>query len=130
MSDIVSTLLNWAVVLSTYPPPDLPPRIEFKPHDFFVENVCVNKACKVLGWYNDQGTVYFDERLKDARTAHERSIWVHEFVHYLQHVHGHFDTHDCVDRLTREKEAYIVQRAYMIRVHGIAAYRQPRITGC
>ena len=130
MLDIIPALLNWAVLLSNYPSPDSAPQVEFKPHRFFVENVCAGRPCNVLGWYNDQGVVYIDERIKEAETAYERSIWVHELVHYLQHINGNFDTENCKDRMAREREAYIVQREYVIRAHGKAAFFRPQLRGC
>lgn len=130
MTEIIATLLKWAVVLSPYSAPDLPPQVEFKPHGFFVENACDNKPCNVLGWYNDNGIVYFDERIKNAETPYQRSIWVHEFVHYLQHRNGNFDSEKCRDRLIREREAYIIQREYMVQVHGKTGFLRPRLKGC
>lgn len=122
MAETIKVLLSWAVFLSHYPAPDKPPRVEFKPHSFFVKQVCSNKPCNVLGWYNDQGIVYLDERIQNPKDAIAQSIWVHEFVHYLQHRSEKFNSDLCADRLSREREAYTIQREYVIQAHGKAAF--------
>lgn len=129
MNELVSALLSWAVTLSSYPNPEMPPRVEFKAHRFFVEKACKNKECKAFGWYNDEGVVYLDERIRDPQSTEASSIWVHEFVHYLQHRSGKFNSTSCPDQMTREREAYAVQRKFMA-AHGDVAYIRVRYNRC
>jgi hypothetical protein len=107
-ADSLDALMSWAVKLSGYPREPVPP-LEYRPHSFFVEHACGGRECAVIGWYNDGGTVYIDERQRD-----NRALIVHEFVHVLQHVSGHYDSSSCQDSIDREREAYRVQSQYMI----------------
>ena len=114
MNPLVEISFSWALYfLPAYagdtPPP--PPLVELKPHSFFVENVCGGKECNVIGWYNDTGTIYLDNRL---RSPFLEEILLHEIVHYLQHMRGDFDTYSCADSIKREREAYYIQNRYRI----------------
>jgi hypothetical protein len=116
---MIAVLLSWTVNLSQYPHPETPPRIEYRPHSFFVEQACLgNDKCRIAGWYDNNGTVYLDERVKDQEDAMTRSLYVHEFTHYLQDLSGKFDNHDCEDHMKREREAYSIQRQYLNRIAG------------
>ena len=118
VADSIAVLLGWAVHLSAYPKPEKPPRVQFKPHSFFTANACSGRECKAVGWYNDKGIVYIDERLRNAESMFARSLFVHEFVHYLQDLSGNFDSNSCPDIVMREREAYAVQRDYVVTAHG------------
>ncbi len=111
---ILTILLSWASHLSGYPLPPDPPEVQFEPHAFFVENVCGNHECSVVGWYNDNDIVYIDERHRDVEDGFATSLIVHEFTHYLQHKSGAFDSLSCEDSVAREKEAYHIQTLYAI----------------
>ncbi len=116
---LIAVLLSWTVSLTDYPHPDTPPQIEYRPHSFFVEHACLgNEKCKVGGWYNNDGIVYIDERVKGQEDAVTRSLFVHEFTHYLQDLSGKFDNNSCEDHQKREREAYSVQRRYINRIAG------------
>jgi hypothetical protein len=130
MSDTIQALLSWAVMLSHYPAPAEPPQVIFKPHEFFVEKACMGHPCKAMGWYNDDGVVYLDQQVSEADSAESRSIWVHEFVHYLQHRSGKYQSGECHDRVEREREAYAVQYRFMTHAHGLAAFRPIRFKDC
>jgi Zn-dependent peptidase ImmA (M78 family) len=130
MTEMISALLSWAVMLSVYPAPERLPQVEFKPHSFFVANACANVHCNVLGWYNDRGIVYLDERLRSDDSAFGLSVWVHEFVHYLQHQSGRYDSDNCSDQARREREAYAIQREYIIRAHGKAPFIRAKLYRC
>lgn len=111
---ILVVLLSWASHLSGYPVPAEPPELRFEQHEFFVENVCGNKECNVVGWYNDAEIVYIDEQYRDLQDGFATSLIVHEFTHYLQHMSGEFDSLSCEDSVAREREAYYVQTLYAI----------------
>jgi hypothetical protein len=130
MNNWVSVLLGWAVVLSDYPAPAAAPRVEFKPHAFFVEHACLGRPCKALGWYNDDGVVYLDERLQQPDTPEARGIWVHEMVHYLQHLSGKYRSGSCDERLAREREAYRIQSLYLAAAHGVVPSHPMVFGGC
>ena len=126
--DAITILLSWAVQLSGYPPPNVPPLVEFKPHSFFVANACGGQECNAVGWYNDERIVYIDERLRYEDTMFARSLMVHELVHYLQHLSGRFDSTSCEDSVRREREAYAIQREY-VQSHGEVSFirMHPRV---
>lgn len=116
---MITVLLSWTVHLSNYPLPQELPVIEYRPHDFFIKHVCFGDVkCKVAGWYNDEGIIFLDQRVKGQDDAITRSLIVHEIVHYLQDLSGKFDPDSCDDHLIREREAYSVQRQYINRIAG------------
>ena len=104
--NLLIILLSWSADLSGYPNPDTLPEIRLEPHSFFVENVCGGKECKAVGWYNDTGVIYIDERYWNFDGDEESSLLVHEFTHHLQYLNGVTDT--CF----REYQAYWVQNQY------------------
>ena len=125
MSDLYATLLSWAVTLSGYPAPAVPPVVVAKPHAFFVDNACNHRECKVLGWYAGGRNLYIDEALDPEDSLFASSIVVHEMVHYLQAVArgdsalaggAAFSAVPSCQQIVRwEFEAYAVQREYITR---------------
>lgn len=126
----VAALLNWAVMLSGYAEPASPPEVEYKPHQFFVAEACGGEDCEAVGWYNDAHVVYLDQRLRGDETTFAYSLMVHEFVHYLQHLSGKFDSHSCAHQIEREREAYAIQRIYMAEAHGEPQFQLLRPPFC
>ena len=111
-----NALMSWAVLLSGYAVPQkLPDMIQVK-HSYLETNACGGKSCNVLGLYDGQNTVYLDDRMKLDSVA-EKSIVVHEFVHFLQKKSGVFGA-SCQDAIAQEREAYAVQQEFLTR-HGI-----------
>lgn len=120
--EMFSTLMSWAVSLSSYPPPARMPTVEFVPQQFMDEHACGGKHCHVWGWYPNTGrdVVYIRDDIRglladgsDPRSLVAASIVVHEFVHYLQAVHRNFAPYDCTQALELEREAYQTQAAYL-----------------
>ncbi len=122
---LLTILLSWAVYISPYPAPDSLPKLEQRPHVFFVNNVCGGVECNVVGWYNDEGVIYLDEALAESRD----DILVHELVHYLQHISGDFTSNSCADSVYREREARRVQTQYMIE-NGRRPHLNPPWVAC
>ena len=117
--EFLLVLVSWAANLTSYPYPGTAPELARRPHAFFVEHACGGREdCGVVAWYNDEGTVYLDDRVEDIQDPVVRSVLVHEMVHYLQHLSGKFDLSRCEDRVTRERQAYSVQRIYLNRIAG------------
>ena len=116
---MVKILLSWTVHLSTtYSLPDELPLLVYQPQQYFIDNVCagVEKNCDVVGWYDNNGTIHIDDRLKGNEDPYTRSLIVHELVHYLQDISGNFDKESCDDHVFKEREAYSIQRLYLHRV--------------
>ncbi len=130
ITGLLPILLSWAVNLSGYPVPSEPPTLSFKPHRFFVERVCGGRECNAVGWYNDRGIVYIDEKYRRDESMFASSLVVHELVHYLQHLSGGFDSHSCFDSVAREREAYYVQNEYIVRAHASFELIRPSPIHC
>ena len=130
LSNTLPVLLTWAVHLSSYPAPAEEPQIQFEPHRFFVENVCGNKECRAVGWYNDQGIVYIDEKYRDDDSTFVHSLIVHELVHYLQDLSENFDSTSCLDSVAREREAYYIQNEYILQSAASFDLIRPGPTAC
>lgn len=130
MDETIAVLLGWAVHLSSYSMPDIPPQVEYRPHSFFVEHVCQSERCRTLGWYNNEGIVYLDDRLRDRDDNFTRSLLVHEFIHYLQDKSGRYNNTNCADHVRREREAYAIQREYMARAYGRVAFIRMVLPPC
>jgi hypothetical protein len=125
MTDLYASLFSWAITLSGYPAPAEPPTVVLQPHAYFVEHACHDQECKVLGWYAGGKNVYVDETLDVEGSLFASSIVVHEMVHYLQGVARGDDalkggaaftvTPSCEQSVSWEREAYAVQREYIMR---------------
>lgn len=117
---LIAVLLSWTVNLSNYPHPDKAPELLYKSHQFFVDTACDGqKKCDVLAWYDNKGTIFLDDRIKENTDAYTRSVVVHELVHYLQDLSGQYNEMDCNLYAKREREAYSVQRQYLNKIAGV-----------
>lgn len=104
--------------------------VRYVPSSFFAEHACAGRSdCRVLGWYDDRHVVYVAEKLRSLDSLFARSLLVHEFVHYLQHVSGRFATHDCERFVEREREAYAVQQSFFV-AYGAVPQIRPRHYAC
>lgn len=112
--DLAAALLSWAVTLSGYPAPSVPPTVVEVDHSFFVEHACNGVECKVWGWYEGGTNLYVDRRADPQASLLASSIVVHEMVHYLQ-AQARGVSHECPEIVAREMEAYGVQREYVVR---------------
>ena len=130
ISSVLPILLAWAVHLSDYGDPERLPTLHFKPHSFFVERVCGGRECNAVGWYNDELTIYIDERYQHNNSSFVASLIVHELVHYLQHLSGHFDSLSCEDSVLREREAYYIQNEYLVQASASFALIRPGRISC
>ena len=130
-SELLLILLSWASHLSSYTYPEVPPDYEFKSRSFFVNNACQGNArCNAGAWYNDNGTIYIDDRLQNWEDPMVRSVIVHELVHYLQDLSGKYTKSGCEEHLRREREAYAIQRMYINRIAGVFAATYPVYAPC
>ena len=111
----LAVLLSWAAHFTGYPMAELPV-LKLKSHEFFVQTACGGEECDVLALYTDVGIIYLDRDL-DVDAPETHGIVVHECVHHLQHVHGHYDSASCLDSMVREVQAYAVQDRFMEEVY-------------
>jgi hypothetical protein len=130
-TELIAVLLSWTVHLTSYPSPPEPPNLEYQPREFFVQHACRgHERCQVAAWYDNNGTIYLDDRITDLMDPIVRSVIVHELVHYLQDLSGKFDERSCQDHLAREREAYAIQRIYINRIAGRFAATYPVYAPC
>jgi hypothetical protein len=116
MHEMLAILMSWAVTLSGYPRPDTAPEIVMVSHSYLVAKACGGRECKVLGWYPPGQKIFLDDRLDPANSLYASSIVVHEMVHFLQQQFGHYEEgFTCATALSREREAYAVQREFLLR---------------
>ena len=115
MDELFTILMSWSVSLSGYSRPSTPPEIVMAPHSFLVAEACAGHECQVLGWYPPGQKIFLDDRLDPANSLYASSIIVHEMVHFLQQQSGRFEENaDCASTLEREREAYAVQREFLL----------------
>lgn len=129
MTPLYAALLSWAVNLSGLPAPAAPPVVVTKPHQFFVDNACGGKECRVYGWYAGGRELYIDEKMNPEADLVSASVVVHEMVHYLQGASRHggipaggaayTDKPGCEAAIDMERQAYAVQREYLQRYGSI-----------
>jgi hypothetical protein len=116
MDELLAILMSWSVTLSGYSRPSTTPDIVMAPHSYLVATACGGHECQVLGWYPPGQKIFLDDRLDPANSVYASSIVVHEMVHYLQQQSGRFEEGaECASALEREREAYAVQREYLLR---------------
>jgi hypothetical protein len=116
MDELLAILMSWSVSLSGYSRPTEAPEIVMAPHSYLVAEACGGHECQVLGWYPPGQKIFLDDRLDPANSLYASSIVVHEIVHFLQRQSGRFEESvNCASALEREREAYAVQREFLMR---------------
>ena len=119
--DLVPVLFSSIHDLSKYPLPDKLPTISFLSSADLSRLAC-NSRCLVLGHYPGGETIYLDEKLKPETNLFDRSVLLHELVHYLQYSSGQnaellkTTQEKCVLWYKREQEAYAIQDAFLVAV--------------
>jgi hypothetical protein len=116
MDELLAILMSWAATLSGYSRPVTAPEIVMVPHTYLVAEACGGHECRVLGWYPPGPRIFLDDRLDPVTSLYASSIVVHELVHFLQQQSGRFEEdHSCDSAIQREREAYAVQREFLLR---------------
>lgn len=116
MDELLAILMSWAATLSGYSRPMTQPEIVKVPHSYLVAEACRGHECKVLGWYPPGPRIFLDNRLDPVTSLYASSIVVHELVHFLQQQSGRYEEdHSCDSVIQREREAYAVQREFLLR---------------
>lgn len=122
--ELVPVILRTIQRLSRYAPPAEYPEIIYLPTEELNQLSCKG-ACSVLGHYAGGRQIYLDARLKPMTNLFDRSVLLHEMVHYLQSLEGNHhvgpadagdDAAKCRLWYKREREAYAIQEAYLIMV--------------
>ena len=119
--ELIPLIFSTLQRLTRYPLPDEYPTVTYLSSDELSKLACDSK-CTVLGHYQGGLTVYLDDKLKPETNLFDRSVLLHEMVHYLQQLNlpssqSELSIHEkCILWYTREREAYAVQEAFLIMV--------------
>lgn len=109
-------LIRVAADIGDFPEVTLLPPMRSATHQELEDRVC-KKRCAIKAAYFPEEGILLDESLELDRSALDRSIVLHELVHYLQERSGRYaDLTPCKRWYAREDEAYWVQQVYLKRV--------------
>jgi hypothetical protein len=83
-----------------------------------INRVVCKKPCAVRAAYIPDRGVLLADNLDPLNVPLDRSILVHELVHYLQEINNRYsDLTPCKRWFQREHEAYAVQNQYLYRIN-------------
>jgi hypothetical protein len=99
--------------LSNHKTPKEPPHVFRVPHAELEAIVC-GANCAIKAWYRPGEGIFLDESLKPETNMFDRSILLHEMVHYFQDMSGYYGRVEGCDRwFHRELNAYEIQNRYL-----------------
>lgn len=136
--ELVDALLDALPSLSRYPRPLQPPQLVYLPTAELRTRACT-VPCPVLAFYSGGREIYLDHSLNPLISLFDRSILLHEMVHYLQAqevdemraLDAAGPRERCRIWYAREYEAYAVQQSFLTLVHSRAsAGRVPARSNC
>jgi hypothetical protein len=120
---LVASLLVWIHANIRFEVPPGEPQVRFVAHGELERMACA-RPCPVLGFTPDgrPDRIFLDRELDVTRDVCERSILLHELVHYIQHRQDRYAELPPVQRdRMREGEALRIQDIYL-RQHGRTLY--------
>jgi len=113
LGKLMRQLMNVVDRLSRYKIPKDQPNIYRLPHAELENYVC-GTHCSIKAWYRPGDGIFLDESLKPETSIFDRSILLHELVHFLQERSGEYENMDPCNRwFHRELDAYNVQNRYL-----------------
>ncbi|MGH8678130.1 MAG: hypothetical protein ACREUQ_07245, partial [Burkholderiales bacterium] len=114
--ELLPALLDAIDQITKYARPKVLPRIVRVAHSELEAMVCPGK-CGVLASYRPGEGIYLDNRLSPETSLFDRSVVLHELVHYLQDLHNErSDMRPCQRWYFRELEAYAIQKQFLTLV--------------
>jgi len=115
-TELIPALLSALDQLSKYPRPAVVPDIFRVSQQRLQELACTSK-CGVLATYQPGEGIFLDERLRPETNLFDRSVLLHELVHYVQELnHERGDAKPCERWYYREVEAYAIQKTFLTLV--------------
>lgn len=115
-AQLLPALLSALNQLSKYPRPSALPALHRIPHARLQQMVC-GAPCAALAIYRPGEGIYLDEKLKPETSLFDRSVLLHELVHYLQDLgNERGDMKPCSRWYYREQEAYAIQKNFLVIV--------------
>jgi hypothetical protein len=113
MEQLVKQLTVAIDRLSKHHPAKAPPMIHRISHAELEAYVCETN-CAIKAWYKPGEGIFLDNTLQPETNVFDRSILLHELVHYFQDMSGYYrDANPCDRWLQRELDAYDVQNRYL-----------------
>lgn len=115
-AQLLPALLSALDQLSKYPRPPMLPALHRLPRAELQQLVC-GGPCPALAIYRPGEGIYLDDKLRPETGLFDRSVLLHEMVHYLQDLNNeHDDMRPCSRWYYREQEAYAIQKRFLIIV--------------
>lgn len=112
-AELMPALVSALDQLSKYHRPVALPKVIRVPHERIEAMVC-HATCGALAAYRPGEGIYLDERLKPETQLFDRSILLHELVHYLQDMSDELGgMRPCQRWYQREQEAYAIQKIFL-----------------
>lgn len=123
-TNTIAEVFSWTLLHSGYDKPEQPPIVEFRSNAFFVEHVCFSEDnCAAKGVYRDgNDIIMLHESYRDLSNVHAQAMLVHESVHFLQSRSHEWSEASCSSRVKRERDAYLLQRRFLIAEGGFPPY--------
>jgi hypothetical protein len=116
MHELLPWLINAVDQLSKYPRPKSLPPIHRVPRFVIQDLVCASE-CGVLATYRPGEGIYIDERMHPETNLFDRSVLLHELVHYVQDLaNERGEMEECKRWYYREQEAYAIQKQFLMLV--------------
>jgi hypothetical protein len=113
LDQVIKQLIVAIDRISHHRPPKLPPTIHRVSHAELETYVCETN-CAIKAWYKPGEGIFLDNTLQPETNVFDRSILLHEMVHYFQDMSGYYrDANPCDRWLQRELDAYEVQNRYL-----------------
>jgi hypothetical protein len=118
LTTLIAKLLVSIRIISGYDEPATQPVVTPLPQQVIATRFC-GRPCAVRAYYVSGRGIFIDDSLDVENEAYDRSILLHELVHYVQDVNGAFAELRSCDRLPkREREAYWIQDEYLKKFGG------------
>lgn len=115
-AELLPALMTALDQLSKYRKPATLPQLRRLPHAELQQRVC-GGPCSALALYRPGEGIYLDERLKPETNIFDRSVVLHELVHYVQDLSdAHGGMRPCSRWYHREQEAYAIQKNFLVIV--------------
>jgi len=113
MDQVVRQLSLAINQLSRHKTPKIAPLVQRLSHAEMEKHVCETN-CAIKAWYKPGEGIVLDESVDPQTNPFDRSILLHEMVHYFQDMEGYYAHADACDRwLRRELDAYDIQNRYL-----------------
>lgn len=90
------------------------PAVTFVPQKVIATQVC-GRPCPIFAVFDPDKGILMDDRLDPLNDLNARSILLHELVHFAQWKATKRVSRDCAEWLRRERKAYAIQFAWLVR---------------